>query len=127
MGSGTVLVVDDEEIVRGIAESMLQKLGFQVLTAANGQDALTVIYERHAELAAVLLDMTMPVFSGVEVFRELRRKNIRVPLVFTSGYNKQQEVDLIPTSEALVFLQKPYRLDAMRETFRNLLTARPPV
>jgi len=106
-GAGTVLVVDDEDIVRVAARTVLENFGYTVVEAANGKEALRV-FERHAnEITVVLLDMTMPVMSGVETLRRLRHLDPDVAAVASSGYNESEAMQLFGGS-ITGFIQKPY-------------------
>jgi CheY-like chemotaxis protein len=120
-GTGTVLVVDDEESVRTMAKRALEHQGFDVLLAADGRQALEVFRERLQEVRAVLLDLTMPHMNGEEVFREMRllRPNLRVVLM--SGYNEQEVTNLFAGKGLAGFLQKPFRADDLLATIRQLL------
>ncbi|MFH0983504.1 MAG: PAS domain-containing protein [Planctomycetota bacterium] len=122
-GTGTILVVDDEEAVRTVARMTLERFGFTVLTAADGRQALEV-FQRHAdEIAAVLLDMTMPQLSGEEVLRELRRVRPKVPVVLSSGYNEEDAISQFIGEELAGFVQKPYRPRELVEKLRAILEA----
>lgn len=113
---GTVLIVDDEVSVRELAQAMLERAGFSVLTAPDGQAALRV-YQQHAEqIVLVLLDLTMPLMSGEETLRELQRRSPQVRVILSSGYNEQSTVSEFTSRGSAGFLQKPYR-------YRDLLDA----
>jgi CheY-like chemotaxis protein len=106
-GSGTILVVDDEEIVRVAARTVLETFGYTVLEGENGREALRV-YERHAgEVSVVLLDMTMPVMSGVETLHQLLKLDPDAVVIATSGYNESEAMQIFGSSIA-GFIQKPY-------------------
>jgi PAS domain S-box-containing protein len=107
-GGGTILVVDDEETVRGLARLGLETFGFDVVTAADGVEAVEKFREHGPSIVAVLLDMTMPRMDGRETFRELRRIRPDVRVVLSSGYNEQEATSPF-TGEGLAgFIQKPY-------------------
>jgi CheY-like chemotaxis protein len=119
-GSGTVLVVDDEQVVRALATHMLSKIGFEVLTAAHGDEALKAMRERGKEIVVVLLDMTMPVLGGMETYEMIRKMGFTTPVAFSSGYNKEEEIRLMD-DRRVAFVQKPYQLDMLRARIRELL------
>ena len=122
-GAGTVLVVDDEESVRGIAQRMLEHMGFDVLTAADGRQALEV-YERERErIGLVLLDMTMPHLDGEETFREMRRIRGDVRTILSSGFNEQTATDRFAGEGLAGFIQKPYRYSELQAIVRRALEA----
>jgi PAS domain S-box-containing protein len=106
-GTGTILVVDDEEIVRVAARTVLESFGYNVFEAENGRQAVRV-YERHpGEISVVLLDMTMPVMSGVETLQHLVKIDPSAVVIATSGYNEAEAKQIFGKSIA-GFIQKPY-------------------
>ncbi len=122
-GSGTVLVVDDEAMVCKVAKMMLERMGFAVLTACNGQEGLEV-FRRHAdEVVAVLLDMTMPRMSGSETFREMRRIRPDVKVVVSSGYSEQDAASQFAGALPTAFLHKPFDMEVMAARFREVVRA----
>jgi CheY-like chemotaxis protein len=106
---GTVLVVDDEPLVRDVARRVLVRAGFTVQVAADGAEALTILRERHQEFACVLLDMMMPRLTGEETFRELRQFAPALPVLLSSGYNQQDATSHFVGQGLAGFVQKPYR------------------
>jgi len=110
---GTVLVVDDEETIREVATMMLEDIGFSVLTAENGLDALAVYRRHQQEITGVLMDMTMPKMDGKECFRELRRINADVKVILSSGYNEQDATSRFVGQGLSGFIQKPYSPEAL--------------
>jgi two-component system cell cycle sensor histidine kinase/response regulator CckA len=107
-GAGTVLVVDDEEMVRAVAKLTLQRSGFSVLTASDGNEALRVYREHGAGIAAVVLDVTMPRPGGEEVLGELRRIRPDVRVILSRGYDEQDATARFADKGLARFLQKPY-------------------
>jgi two-component system, cell cycle sensor histidine kinase and response regulator CckA len=120
-GSGLILLVDDEETVRVVARRMLERLGFRVALASNGRVALRVLEARATEVTAVLLDMMMPEMSGEETFREIRRRYPSLPIVLSSGYNEPDATARFVGRGLAGFIQKPYRVEELRETLRGVL------
>ncbi|MCP4662900.1 MAG: response regulator, partial [bacterium] len=120
-GSGTVLLVDDEEPVRLTAQAMLETLGFEVLTAADGCECVET-YRRHRdEIRLVMLDNSMPRMGGVEAFRELRRLHSDARVVLCSGYSEREVTEGLAGDHLDGFLHKPYQLDTLREKIRGVL------
>ena len=119
-GSGTVLLVDDEETARAVGRRMLERLGFEVLLASDGQAALEVL-RAHTEIDLVLLDLTMPRLGGEETLRELRRLRAGLPVLLTSGYNEQESVGRFAGQGLAGFIQKPFQLGALRDAVRAAL------
>jgi PAS domain S-box-containing protein len=120
-GEGTVLLVDDEESVRALGARMLSSLGFTVLAAADGRQALEVYAEHRDEITLVLLDLTMPHLDGEETFRELRRLDPGVRVLMSSGYAESDITARFAGQGPLGFVQKPYTRAELRERLRAAL------
>ena len=119
-GSGTVLLVDDEETIRALGKQMLERLGFSVLLAADGREGLQVFSERRDEIHCVLLDLTMPHMDGEEAFREMRRLRHDVRVILSSGYNEQEVSQRFVGKGLAGFIQKPYQLSVLEKTLRRI-------
>ncbi len=120
-GHGTVLVVDDEEVVRITARRVLEHFGFTVLTSVDGLEAVATFRQHAEEIVLVLLDMTMPHLSGEETFRELRRIRGNVLVLLTSGYNEQESTQSFSGKGLAGFIQKPYRPVDLLAKIREIL------
>lgn len=120
-GSGTVLIVDDEDLVREFATDAVELLGFKTLSVSSGSSAIEVFRERHAEVACVLLDSKMPDLDGEETFAELRRIRPDVPVVLCSGLLSQELRGRLASQGFAGFMQKPYGVDALRASLREAL------
>ena len=118
-GSGTVLLVDDEETVRGIGKEMLQALGFTAITANDGRDAVE-IFKANPDITLVVLDLTMPRMDGEQCFRELRQLKHDVKVIMSSGYNEQEVTQKFVGKGLAGFIQKPYKLSVLKETIRGI-------
>jgi PAS domain S-box-containing protein len=121
-GSGTVLVVDDEELVRGLVRHMLERMGFFVLTASDGLQAVQMFAAQSDKVRLVLLDMTMPVFDGQETLRELRRIRPDVRVVLCSGFDQQTTTTRFAENPPAAFMQKPYGFEQLQAVLRAVLT-----
>lgn len=120
-GSGTVLLVDDEENIRLLGRDMLQALGFEVKLASDGREALEVFKEDADGIACVLLDLTMPNLDGEQTFRALRALRRDVKVIMSSGYN-EQEVSMKFVGAGLSgFIQKPYKVSEMSRKLSEVL------
>jgi CheY-like chemotaxis protein len=119
-GTGTVLVVDDEETVRSVASRSLVAFGFEVVVAASGREAIATFREDPARFCAVLLDLTMPEMSGAETFAELRQLNPSVKVVLMSGFTEQDAVGRFRSNELAGFVSKPFTPDELRERFQTI-------
>jgi CheY-like chemotaxis protein len=121
--TGLALLAEDEEAVRTVGQRMLEHIGFEVLTALDGDEAIELFSRHHRILEVVLLDLTMPGLAGEDVARELDKIDPDVPIILCSGFTEQAVVDRFDTNPPAAFVQKPYRLETLRSTLRNVLTA----
>jgi len=121
-GLGTVLVVEDEEGVREVVGRMLERLGFQVITAEDGIDALERLEDHNDSVAAVLLDLSMPRMSGHEALQQIRERRPEVPVVLMSGYTEHEVASklLDGDSGAVGFLQKPFLPEDLSSVLRHV-------
>ena len=118
-GSGVALLVDDEETILSIGAELLRELGFEVVTAVDGLDALEKFAARD-DIKVVILDLTMPRMDGEVCFQRLRQLNPEVAVFLSSGYN-EQEVRLKFAGRGLAgFIQKPYNLSALAARLREM-------
>jgi DNA-binding NtrC family response regulator len=118
---GAVLVIDDEEIVRRIARAALDQMGYEVIEAENGVQAVELFRTRHAEVSVVILDLTMPVMSGEETLRKLRAIDPQVKVILSSGFNEADATKHFAGKNLAGFLQKPYTLTRLNERLQAAL------
>ena len=118
-GSGTILVVDDEDHVRNVTEMMLTQFGLDVLGAADGIEAVDVIRDRGDSIDLVIMDLTMPRMSGEEAFHEMRILRPDLKVVMTSGYNEMDTSSGLGKQDVFEFLQKPFDLENLISTVRR--------
>ncbi|MGM0578144.1 MAG: CHASE domain-containing protein [Myxococcota bacterium] len=118
---GTVLVADDEDLVRTLAEAVLTGAGLEVVTAADGDEAVERFRERADAVDVVLLDLTMPKRDGVEVLRMLRGIRPDVPVVVSSGYSRQEVMATFQEERPDGFIQKPFRAERLLRVVREVL------
>ncbi|MFA6148232.1 MAG: response regulator [bacterium] len=123
-GKGTILLVDDEESLVALGARMLEHLGFTVLTATDGLDAVELYRARGKEIDLVLMDLTMPHMDGAEAFGELRRLNPDVRVVLASGYSHEDVASRFAGKSLDGVLQKPYTLLKLREALVGLMPKR---
>jgi PAS domain S-box-containing protein len=107
-GTGTVLVVDDEAAIRKLARTALEKAGYDVITAENGMEAISILRKAGGQIAAVLLDMTMPVMSGAETLRQVREIEPDIHVILSSGFSEMEALERFPGKAIEGFVQKPY-------------------
>jgi CheY-like chemotaxis protein len=120
--AGTVLVVDDEPTIRATAGAMLESLGFKVLEAADGVEALELYKSRGKDISLVLLDLTMPRMDGHAAFRAIQDLNPAAKVILSSGYNQEEAFGAFVGTGPAGFLKKPYQYkDLLAELEKNLL------
>ncbi|MCH7816957.1 MAG: response regulator [Proteobacteria bacterium] len=120
-GTETVLLADDDDLVREAIEAMLELSGFRVLTAANGHDAIQVFEEHAADIDLVILDMVMPNMSGKTVSKHIADIKPGVPILFASGYSRDAIHTDFVLDEGINFIQKPYGRVALLDKVRDML------
>jgi two-component system, cell cycle sensor histidine kinase and response regulator CckA len=120
-GKGTVLLVDDDESVRAVGRKMLERIGFSVVTAADGSEAIARFRERADDIICAIVDLTMPHVDGAETFRELRRMRPGVRVILSSGYNEQDVTQRFVGKGLAGFIQKPYQLSTLVAVLKEVL------
>jgi CheY-like chemotaxis protein len=120
-GTGTILLIDDEEMVLEVGQKLLKAMGYRVLIAREGREAIEV-YKRHRETVdLVLLDIIMPNMKGGEVFDCLREINPNIKVLLSSGYSIDGEASKILERGGKGFIQKPFDMERVSETIRAIL------
>ncbi len=120
-GKGTVLLVDDEEMVLLSSEQMLKHLGYEVLTTQNGQEAIDLYSENRNTIDLILLDMVMPTMGGGETFDRIKGIQSGVKVLLSSGYSMEGEAREIMKRGCDAFIQKPFRLEELSRKIREIL------
>ena len=113
----TVLVIDDEELIRILTENFLEQLGYNVLLADCGEDAVEIFKEKSSQIQLVLSDITMPGIDGIETVRQLRKIAPGLRAIISSGYSNER-IDSFP--EKTVFLPKPYSISELQEAIKTI-------
>jgi len=126
-GRGTILVIDDEDAVRQTAKSALESYGYNVVVAENGKEGVDLFHKLNGEVAAVLLDMTMPVMSGEEALMRLKSVRQGVPVVLSSGYDEAEATRRFTGKGLAGFIQKPYTAAGLAEKMKMVLESVPRV
>ena len=116
-------MVDDEEVVRLAARRALERRGYSVLTAENGAAAVELVARHPNEVSLVLLDLSMPVMSGVETARRIRQIRPRVPILLSSGFHEQEAMRKFRGVGFDGFIQKPYTSRQLAERVRATFAA----
>ena len=120
-GTGTILLVDDEEEVLNVGDGFLKAMGYQVITAHDGKEA-TEVYRKHQEsIDLVVLDIVMPVMGGSEVFDRLKKINPDIKVLLSSGYSIDGEATKILERGASGFIQKPFDIKQLSQSIHEIL------
>jgi two-component system, cell cycle sensor histidine kinase and response regulator CckA len=123
-GHATILVVDDEPPLRMIAERILRRAGYRVITAADGAEALQRLAEAGGSIDLMFTDVVMPGMSGVVLAEQVRTKHPAVRILFTSGYTDDTTTRHGLSTERVDFLPKPYSMDQLARAIADALGRR---
>ncbi len=120
-GQGTVLLIDDEDMVLEIGRALLETMGYQVLTAKDGEEAIKLYENQGGGIDLVLLDVVMPGLGGGEVFDRLKSMNPDMKCLLLSGYSIDGEATEIIQRGCDGFIQKPFKLRDLSKSIREIL------
>ncbi|MCM8532358.1 MAG: response regulator [Lentisphaeraceae bacterium] len=120
---GTVLVIDDEDVMRLTAETVLEYLGHKVLVAENGKVGLDVFLENQDQVDMIILDMIMPEMDGRTCLEEIRKVNQDIPVVLASGYTEQKDFEDVKGLGVSDFLAKPYSSSQLSDIVNQVLNS----
>ena len=118
---GVILLVDDEETIIEVCTQMLQRLGYHVLEAIDGQRAIDIFEKKKDVIDIVLLDMRMPGMNGATVYNRLIQIQPDVKVILFSGFFENQQIRKILKNKNVDLIQKPVRLEQMSQKLENLL------
>jgi PAS domain S-box-containing protein len=119
-GTETILLAEDEEAIRSLAERIMREFGYTVLVARNGEEAIE-IFRRNKEIALAVLDVVMPRKGGKEAFEEMYKQNPRLKVIFMSGYSADAIHDSFVLIAGVPFLQKPFGPATLARKIREVL------
>jgi two-component system cell cycle sensor histidine kinase/response regulator CckA len=122
-GTGTILVVDDDPLVRNMAKSMLIRLGYSVLEAKDGVEAVEVFQQHHPAIRCVLSDLSMPRMNGWDTLAALRNLSPNIPVILSSGYDEAQVMAEEHPERPNAFLGKPYQIKGLGEIVNRVLAS----
>jgi PAS domain S-box-containing protein len=125
-GKETILLVDDEKMVLEVGKRLLEKMGYRVVTAETGQEAVSIYQGCCKEIDMVILDMVMPGLSGSETFDQLWAADPTVPVLLASGYSERGKAEEIIERGCRGFLQKPFTPEALAQKVREILDSEAP-
>jgi CheY-like chemotaxis protein len=125
LAQGTILVVDDDSIVREVCRDMLVFSGYRVLEAEDGEEGVQVFADHVDGIDGVILDLSMPRMDGVGALRELRRIRPEVKVILCSGYTEGDAIERFAEPGFDAFIQKPYRIKTLQLTLERVLRDNP--
>jgi len=120
MHTETVLLVDDEQMIRDVATEMLQSLGCTVIQARNGAEAIELYREKQHKIDLVILDMIMPMLNGEETFDRLMKMNPGIKVLLSSGYTPDDQAGRIMARGCKGFIQKPYTIAGLSRKIKEV-------
>jgi PAS domain S-box-containing protein len=125
LGSGTILLVEDEDQILQLAKTMLAELGFRVIEARNGKEALELYQKNATDINLVWTDLGMPVMDGYALFSELKKCNPALPIIISSGFGDVDITSRISRDDIAGLVGKPYNFNLLREILKNVLEGSP--
>lgn len=121
-GTKTILVTEDEPLVRNMITMLLSSRGYAVLEACNGLEALQVAREHsHTEIDLLLTDVAMPKMDGIQLVREFRSAFPNTKIILMSGYTDESKLQHVTDESDITFLEKPFPIQTLEEKVRDLL------
>ncbi len=120
-GTETILLVDDQDTIWDFMIEVLQTLGYTVILAENGLDAVEIYKENPKKIDLVILDMIMPKLGGHSTFYQIKAIDPKAKILLSSGYVSEQEVDDLLQQGAKGFVPKPHRINVIAEEIRRIL------
>jgi len=120
-GTETILIVEDELVLREVLQTLLESKGYHIYSASDGQEAIEVFRKHRTEIAIVLTDIGLPKISGFEEFRKLREINPHVKVLLASGFLEPDMKSELFKAGAKGFIQKPYSPDEILRLIREVL------
>ncbi len=112
---GKVLIVDDEDYVRGVLRSMLESMGYEPIDAENGDQGLAAFTAANGQIVACIIDLSMPGMAGMELLDHIRELDDTVPVLLVSGYSRHEVRQQEAKSTNISFLQKPFTMDQFKK------------
>jgi CheY-like chemotaxis protein len=120
-GKGSILVIDDEELIRNVARDILHELDYDVLLASGGKEGIKIYADKKDIIGLVILDMIMPEMGGKETFKKLKEINPDVKILISSGYGQDSLPEQVMDNGEAGFIQKPYNINEIAEIIKEVL------
>ncbi len=123
-GTGTILLIDDEEMILTVGQELLEELGYTVLPAMSGQEAIEIFQKQHDEIDMIIMDMVMPGMSGSETFDRLKEISVDSKVLLSSGYSLDGQASDILKRGCDGFIQKPFNMNQLAQKIKNIMPDR---
>jgi DNA-binding NtrC family response regulator len=120
-GSETILLVDDETIILNVGMELLESMGYQVLVAGNGKEAIDVFEKNQENIDMIILDTIMPEMGGNQTYEKLKEINPGIKVLLSSGYGIDDQAVQILANDCDGFIQKPFNLEDLSKSTRAIL------
>ena len=120
-GSGTILLVEDEESIRTVVQCMLEMLGFTVIEACDGKEALALYQQNTTNITLVVTDMGLPIMDGYTLFKELKKLTPKLPIIISSGFGDSVVTSRIAPVDIAGLVSKPYNFNQLRDVLRKVV------
>ena len=120
-GTETILLIDDEDMIIDVGKQLLETLGYNVLIAKSGKEALEIYKANKKQIDIVILDMIMPDMGGSETYDKLKKINVGIKVLLSSGYSVEGEATEILNRGCNGFIQKPFNMKQVSQSIRKIL------
>jgi len=120
-GSGTILLVDDEESNRILNQDILESLGYNIYLAEDGLESIEIFSKKHSEIDIVLMDMIMPRMNGSEAFDKLKEIDENCKVIIASGYTQDENIDKLFNNGLAGFINKPYKISEISQLLNDII------
>jgi len=120
-GNGLILLVDDEDLNRTLGSEILEQLGYNVLIAESGHEAIRIFKDKHEEIDIVILDMIMPLMTGSEAFSIMKEIDKNCKVIISSGYTHNENIDELIQNNLAKFINKPYKISELSQILDSIL------
>ncbi|MBI9104773.1 MAG: PAS domain S-box protein [Spirochaetales bacterium] len=121
-GEGVILLVDDEEFNRKLGHDILTRLGYQVLLAANGAEAVAIFIEKKNEIDLIILDLNMPVMDGKDTYIKMMEMKSDTRIMISSGYADDNKIHELKKEGLKYIIEKPYRISTLSQYIHKILS-----
>ena len=120
-GTETLLLVDDEDLIRQLARDILKGKGYTVFEASHGKEALDIFTEKKDTIDLIIMDLMMPIMDGKKTFKKMKQIKSDVKVIFATGFTEEGESEEMIAGGAIAVIEKPYRVEKLADIIRSIL------